>query len=82
MASAVDEVCQCLADELASRDHDLRGLAGNRAQRVLREAVRSMPAEHSCKCGKALAGAIFTDPKVIPLETKKKLAAIVGKYLK
>jgi 5'-methylthioadenosine phosphorylase len=52
------------------------------AQRVLREAVRSMPAEHNCKCGSALASAIFTDPKTIPAQTKKKLAAIVGKYLK
>jgi 5'-methylthioadenosine phosphorylase len=52
------------------------------AQRVLREAVRSMPTERKCKCGSALGGAIFTDPKVIPAETKKKLAAIVGKYLK
>jgi 5'-methylthioadenosine phosphorylase len=52
------------------------------AQRVLRAAVRTMPAERECKCGSALSGAIFTDPKVIPAETKKKLAAIVGKYLK
>jgi 5'-methylthioadenosine phosphorylase len=52
------------------------------AQRVLREAVRSMPAGHTCKCGSALSSAIFTDPKMIPAETKKKLAAIVGKYLK
>jgi 5'-methylthioadenosine phosphorylase len=52
------------------------------AQRVLREAVRSMPAERKCKCGAALSGAIFTDPKMIPARTKKKLAAIVGKYLK
>jgi 5'-methylthioadenosine phosphorylase len=52
------------------------------AQRVLREAVRTMPTERKCKCGSALSSAIFTDPKVIPAETKKKLAAIVGKYLK
>jgi 5'-methylthioadenosine phosphorylase len=52
------------------------------AQRVLREAVRAMPAERKCKCGSALSGAIFTDPKMIPTDTKKKLAAIVGKYLK
>ena len=51
------------------------------AQRVLREAVRTMPAERTCKCGSALASAIFTDPKVIPADTKKKLAAIVGNYL-
>ncbi|MBV9885442.1 MAG: hypothetical protein JO119_02740 [Acidobacteria bacterium] len=52
------------------------------AQRVLREAVRTMPSDHKCKCGSALASAIFTDPKVIPAEAKKRLAAIVGKYLK
>jgi len=52
------------------------------AQRVLREAVRTMPAERKCKCGSALSSAIFTDPKMIPAETKKKLSAIVGKYLK
>jgi 5'-methylthioadenosine phosphorylase len=52
------------------------------AQRVLREAVRTMPAERKCTCGSALGGAIFTDPKVIPADTKKKLSAIVGKYLK
>jgi 5'-methylthioadenosine phosphorylase len=52
------------------------------AQRVLREAVRTMPADRKCKCGSALSSAIFTDPKVIPAETKKRLAAIVGKYLK
>jgi 5'-methylthioadenosine phosphorylase len=52
------------------------------AQAVLREAVRAMPAAHTCKCATALSGAIFTDPKLVPPATKKKLAAIVGKYLK
>jgi 5'-methylthioadenosine phosphorylase len=51
------------------------------AQRVLREAVRSMPSERSCKCGAALAHALITDLKVVPPATKKKLAAIIGKYL-
>jgi len=51
------------------------------AQAVLREAVRAMPATHSCKCDYALASAIFTDPKLVPPATKNKLAAIIGKYL-
>jgi len=51
------------------------------AQAVLREAVRAMPATHSCKCDSALASAIFTDPKLVPPATKNKLAAIIGKYL-
>ncbi|MGB7493024.1 MAG: S-methyl-5'-thioadenosine phosphorylase [Candidatus Acidiferrum sp.] len=51
------------------------------AQNVLREAIKTLPAERNCKCGSALKHAILTDPKVIPASTKKKLAAIVGKYL-
>jgi 5'-methylthioadenosine phosphorylase len=51
------------------------------AQNVLRQAIKSMPADRKCKCGAALAHAIITDPKVIPVATKKKLAAIVGKYI-
>lgn len=51
------------------------------AQRVLREAVKAMPAEHQCKCGAALAHALITDPKLVPKATKKRLAAIIGKYI-
>jgi 5'-methylthioadenosine phosphorylase len=51
------------------------------AQRVLREAVRTMPAERSCKCGAALRHALITDLKLVPPATKKKLAAIIGKYI-
>src|SRR5580658_5752102 len=50
-------------------------------QRVLREVVRELPAERSCKCGSALAHAIVTDRKVIPAAAKKRLAAIAGKYI-
>jgi 5'-methylthioadenosine phosphorylase len=51
------------------------------AQRVLREAVKAMPAERSCKCGSALKHALVTDLKIVPRATKKRLAAILGKYL-
>jgi 5'-methylthioadenosine phosphorylase len=51
------------------------------AQNVIREAVRSMPAERSCKCGRALAHAIITDPAVIPASARKRLSVIAGKYL-
>ncbi len=51
------------------------------AQRVLREAVRAMPAERACKCGAALKHALVTDVKLVPKATKKKLVAIIGKYL-
>ena len=53
--------------------------AGN-AQNVLREAVRALRAERSCKCGSALQHALITDMKIVPKATKKKLAAIIEKY--
>jgi len=51
------------------------------AQRVLREAVRAMPGERSCKCGSALQHSLVTDAKLVPKATKKRLAAIIGRYI-
>jgi 5'-methylthioadenosine phosphorylase len=51
------------------------------AQNVIREAVRTIPSERSCKCGRALAHAIITDPAVIPAAARKRLSVIAGKYL-
>jgi 5'-methylthioadenosine phosphorylase len=52
-----------------------------KAQNVIREAVRAMPAERACRCGSALAHAILTEPSRIPAAARQRLAAIVGKYL-
>lgn len=52
-----------------------------KAQRVLRTSVREMPANRSCKCGLALQHALVTDLKIVPKATKKRLAAIIGKYI-
>src|ERR1700704_1884867 len=51
------------------------------AQRVLREAVRALPTDRACKCGDALRHALVTDMKLVPVATKKRLAAIIGKYI-
>jgi 5'-methylthioadenosine phosphorylase len=51
------------------------------AQNVLREAVKTIHAERTCKCGDALKHAIITDPEVVNAKTKKNLAAILKKYL-
>lgn len=51
------------------------------AQRVLREAIHSLPAKRKCKCDSALKHALLTDPKLIPSATKKRLAAIISKYV-
>ena len=51
------------------------------AQKVLREAIKSMPDHRECNCGLALAHALITDSKLVPKATKTKLAAIIGKYI-
>ncbi|PYT52279.1 MAG: S-methyl-5'-thioadenosine phosphorylase [Acidobacteria bacterium] len=51
------------------------------AQKVLQTAVRELPAARSCKCGSALQHALVTDLKIVPKATKKRLAAIIGKYI-
>jgi len=68
-----------LADILA-----VLGKNTENVQRVIHAAVRAgvEAAAGACKCGTALASAIVTDRKMIPVATKKQLAAIVGKYLK
>jgi 5'-methylthioadenosine phosphorylase len=52
------------------------------AQNVIFEAVHSLPAERTCKCGRALAHAIVTDPAMIPAAARKRLSLIAGKYWK
>src|SRR6266849_153258 len=51
------------------------------AQRVLREAVRTMPVVRTCKCRTALKHAFVTDAKLVPTAAKKRLKAIIGKYI-
>ena len=50
------------------------------AQNVLREAIKTMPAERKCRCGAALAHALITPFKLVPAKTRKNLAAIIAKY--
>lgn len=51
------------------------------AAKVIREAVKAVPRERKCSCGSALATAIMTDPKAIPLESRQKLSLLLDKYL-
>ncbi len=52
------------------------------AQNVLRQAIKTLPSEHTCKCAGALKHAILTDAKLVPAKTRKNLAAIIRKYFK
>ena len=51
------------------------------AQNVIRRAVRAVPQERTCRCGRALEHAIVTDRSRIPAAARRRLAAVAGKYL-
>ena len=52
------------------------------AQEAIAEAVGRISGARTCGCKDALATAIITRADVVPEQTKKDLAPIVGKYLK
>jgi len=54
------------------------------AKSVIRNAVAGMPPHDgaACGCRTALAGAILTDPKLIPAAKKRELRLIIEKYIK
>jgi 5'-methylthioadenosine phosphorylase len=52
------------------------------ACKVVAEAVKAMPAERACKCGRALEHALITDKSLVPDSTLEKLAPIVAKYFR
>ena len=50
------------------------------ACKLVREIVRDLPAERTCKCGSALKHAIITDRAAIPATAKERLGLLIGKY--
>jgi 5'-methylthioadenosine phosphorylase len=52
------------------------------AQKTIAEAVGRLTAARTCACKDALATAIITRPELVPEQTKRDLAPIVGRYLK
>jgi 5'-methylthioadenosine phosphorylase len=51
------------------------------AQRTVRLALPRLPARRQCLCASALQDALITPLDMVPEETKKKLAPIIGKYI-
>lgn len=52
------------------------------AKQIIKLSVARLPRERDCECAGALGAAIVTAPEAIPPAQKKKLALIIGKYLK
>lgn len=83
MAMITDYDCWHPGHESVTVAEVMKNLARNadNAQKVIRNAVRTMPTERRCACRSALASAIATDRASIPAAARKRLAAIIGKYL-
>ena len=54
------------------------------AKRIIKAAVAGLDAAPACGlgCRDALRGAIVTDPRLIPAAAKRRLAAIIGRYVR
>src|SRR5256714_14071710 len=52
------------------------------AKKTIAEAVSRLDGARTCACKDALATAIITQPSLVPEQTKKDLAPIIGKYIK
>jgi len=61
----------------------LRILAANAhlAQRAVAGVASRLPAARTCPCASALQNAIITNSKLIPAETRERLAPLIGRYV-
>jgi 5'-methylthioadenosine phosphorylase len=51
------------------------------AREAVQDVLRHMPSDRDCACASALAKALITSADLVPEETKRDLAPIVGKYM-
>ncbi len=51
------------------------------ARDVVRDVVRRLPADRGCQCGQALVKALITPLQLVPEDTRRDLAPIIGKYM-
>ena len=83
IALVTDYDCWHPAHDSVTVDLIIRNLTQNAetARQLIADAVTRVPSARTCPCASALATAIITRPDVVPAETKRELAPIVGKYL-
>src|ERR1051325_5680069 len=83
MALVTDYDCWHPAHDAVTVTEVIENLKKNidNAQRIIRAAVKRLPIERTCKCGRALRHAIMTDLKTVPEATRQKLDLLLRKYL-
>jgi 5'-methylthioadenosine phosphorylase len=83
IALVTDYDCWHETHETVSADLIIGNLQKNvrAAQAIIAQTVRHLDYTRNCQCGEALKYALITDKAAIPVEAKKRLDCIVGKYL-
>ncbi|MFH1593161.1 MAG: S-methyl-5'-thioadenosine phosphorylase [Candidatus Omnitrophota bacterium] len=84
LACITDYDCWYQSEEQVSLDMIVQNLMKNvdTAKSILAEALPKLAHSRACSCHSALKDSIVTDPGMIPVETRKKLELIIGKYIK
>jgi 5'-methylthioadenosine phosphorylase len=84
LACVTDYDCWREATEVVTVEMVVANLLKNVSvsQRVLKDLIPKMPKGRNCGCGEALKDAIITAREQIPAGFKKKMAPIIGKYVK
>lgn len=83
LAMVTDYDCWHKSHDAVTVDQILATMGKNveNAQRVVREAVRTLPANRTCPCGHALRHAILTSRDAITPQAKERLGLLIGKYI-
>jgi 5'-methylthioadenosine phosphorylase len=83
LALATDYDCWHESEEDVSIEAILAIIRRNveNSKRIIREVARRLSRPGGCGCGETLRYAIITDPKKIPVATRKRLSLLIGKYL-
>lgn len=84
LAMVTDYDCWHVEEEPVTVEMIIANLQKNArmAQEIVRLAVQQLDPAADCGCRHALQNALMTAPVVMPLATRKKLALLIGKYLK
>jgi 5'-methylthioadenosine phosphorylase len=82
MALVTDYDCWHEAHEMVTVEMIISNLMQNslNAQSIIIETVDGLPDGRGCGCGHALQNALITDKRLVPAETRRRLACIVDKY--
>jgi len=83
LAMVTDYDCWHESHDAVTVDQILATMGKNveNAQRVVREAVRTLPADRTCACGRSLRHAILTSRDAITPQAKERLGLLIGKYV-